>query len=246
MHKLDLRGRLLYLNGNNQTLKLTQLHNTRNIPIELKAFDHIDPSKVHLNQEIVSLHGKTLEEVVKVAITEAGIDLSKGTFRRKDKGYAIEWVFTVTHGFECNFVELYTQCLEWLKLRHPGCPIVHAVIHMDEGEPHLHAVMVPIEGKHMPASKILGYKGCSRERSFDLYEKVGIRFGLAYAINLKGASKKEASEKALKELEKLRYREILGSLWKPLKSAVQARPEPWLEELGILLNAHKFHQQNRE
>jgi len=38
MHKLDLRGRLLYLNGINQTLKLTQLHNTRNIPIELKAF----------------------------------------------------------------------------------------------------------------------------------------------------------------------------------------------------------------
>ena len=69
MHKLDLRGHLLYLNGNKQTLELTQLHNTRNIPIELKAFDHIDPSKVHLNQENVSLQGKSLEGAVKLAIT---------------------------------------------------------------------------------------------------------------------------------------------------------------------------------
>jgi Plasmid recombination enzyme len=246
MHKLDLRGHLLYLKGKKQTLELAQLHNTRNIPIELEAFDHIDPSKVHLNQEINSLHGKTLEEAVMGAITEAGIDLSKGTFKRKDKGYAIEWVFTVTHGFECNFIELYNQCLEWLKIRHPSCPIVHAVIHMDEGEPHLHAIMVPIEDKHVPASKILGFKGCSRERSFDLYEKVGIKFGLAYSMNLKGAAKKEASEKAIKQLEKLHYREIFGSLWNPLKLAVQARPEPWLDELGILLNAHQLKRQHRD
>jgi len=245
MHKLDLRGHLLYLNGTKQTLELAQRHNTRKIPIELYAADRIDPTKTHLNQEIVSLYGKSLEEVVKDAICEAGIDITKGTFKRKDKGYAIEWVFSVTHGFECNFAELYAHCLKWLTLRHPNCPIVHAVIHFDEGEPHLHAIMVPIEGKHLPASKILGFKGCSRERSYDLYEQVGIHFGLAYSMNLKGAAKKEASEKAIKQLEKLRYREILGSLWKPLKSAVQARPEPWLDELGILLNAHKHQRENR-
>jgi hypothetical protein len=53
MHKLDLRGHLLYLKGGKQTLELAQAHNTRNIPIELEAFHHIDPSKVHLNRELV-------------------------------------------------------------------------------------------------------------------------------------------------------------------------------------------------
>lgn len=238
MHKLELRGILLYLNGGRNTLKAAQAHNTRNIPIELEAFHHIDSSKVHLNKELVALDGRTLEQTVIEKVTRAGIDIKKGQYKRPDKAYAIEWIFSVTHGFECDFEQLYSKCLEWLQSRHPGCPIVYAVIHYDEGDPHLHVIMVPISGKHMPASKILGFKGCSRERAFDLYEKVGIHFGLAYSINLKGSAKKLASEKALKELEKRLYHEKVGELWQPIKSAIQARPEPFLEALGILINAH--------
>jgi predicted aconitase with swiveling domain len=64
MHKLQLRGQLLYLNGTKQTLLKTEAHNTRNIPIELDTFGHIDPNKTHLNHEIVSLHGESLEGCV--------------------------------------------------------------------------------------------------------------------------------------------------------------------------------------
>jgi hypothetical protein len=102
--------------------------------------------------------------------------------------------------------------------------------------------MVPIRGKHLPASQILGFKGCSRERSLKLFESVGNNFGLTYSINLKGSAKKAASERALKELEKHRYREKFGNLWKPIKSAVQSRPEPWLDAMGILLNSHIFQK----
>jgi hypothetical protein len=238
MHKLELRGILLYLNGGRNTLKVAQAHNTRNIPIELEAFHHIDSSKVHLNKELVALDGRTLEQTVIEEVTRAGIDIKKGQYKRSDKAYAIEWMFSVTHGYECDFEQLYKKCLEWLQSKHPTCPIVYAVIHYDEGDPHLHVIMVPISGKHMPASKILGFKGCSRSRAFELYEKVGLHFGLAYAINLKGNAKKLASQKALKELEKRHYREKFGELWQPIKSAIQARPEPFLEALGILFNAH--------
>lgn len=246
MHKLELRGILLYRNGGRNTLKSAHAHNTRNIPIELDAFHHIDPSKVHLNKELVALDGNTLEQSVLERITNAGINTQKGPYKRKDKAYAIEWMFSVTHGFECDFEKLYKECLEWLRSRHPDCPIVYAVIHHDEGDPHLHVIMVPISGKHMPASKILGFKGCSRERAFDLYEKVGIHFGLAYSINLKGSAKKQASEKALKELEKRFYREKVAELWQPIKSAIQSRPEPFLEALGILINAHTKDEKSNE
>ena len=239
MFKLDLRGHLLYLNGNSQTLELAEAHNNRKIPIELYARDKIDPSRTHLNQQIVSL-SKSLQMTVIDALTDAGLNTSKGTFKRKDKGYAIEWIFSVTPGFACDFKHLYLRCLDWLMGRFPGCPIVHAVIHFDEDDPHIHIIMVPIEGKKLPASKILGFKGCSRERSYDLFEKVGVDFGLSYNMYLKGAAKKSAAEKAIQELEKLHYREKLGKVWQPFKTAVKSRPEPFLDALGILVNAHVY------
>lgn len=115
MFKLDLRGSLLYLSGTSQTLELAQAHNNREIPIELYARDKIDPDKIYLNQQIVPL-SKSLESTVLELISKAGIDTTKGTFKRKDKGYAIEWVFSVTPGFSCDFKQLYERCLDWLKL----------------------------------------------------------------------------------------------------------------------------------
>ena len=104
----------------------------------------------------------------------------------------------------------------------------------------MHVIMVPIVGKNLPASKVLGFKGCSRERSYNLFEKVGLKFGLAYPMYLKGAAKKAASKRAIQELEKLLYREKLGVLWQPFEAAVKSRPEPFLDALGILHNAHRY------
>ena len=239
MFKLDLRGHLLYLNGSGQTLALAEAHNNRKIPIELYARDRIDPDRIHLNQQIVPLE-KSLEVTVREHIEHAGISITKGALKRADKGYAIEWIFSVTPGFNCDFKHLYVSCLDWLMERHPTCPIAHAVIHYDEDVPHMHVVMVPIVGRHLPASKVLGFKGCSRERSYSLYEKVGLKFDLCFPMYLKGAAKKAAGEKALQKLEKLGYREKLGKVWYPFKTAVQSRPEPFLDVLGILHDAHRF------
>jgi len=239
MFKLDLRGRLLYLNGKSQTLSLAEAHNNRQIPTELYAKDRIDPSKTHLNDHIIPLTN-SLERSVLDFITRAGMDIRKGTFKRSDKGYAIEWVFSITPGFVCDFKHLYIRCLDWLMESFPSCPIAHAVIHYDEDDPHMHVIMVPIVGKNLPASKVLGFKGCSRERSYDLYEKVGLDFGLAYPMYLKGAAKKAASDKAIQELEKRLYREKMGELWQPFEAAVKSRPEPFLEALGILNGAHRY------
>ena len=233
MHSLDIRGRLLYLKGKSHTLAMTEAHNAREIPIELYAADRIDPSKIHLNHELVSLREQSLEDTVKQVILNAGMDITKGTFKRSDKGYAIEWLFTVTPGFQCDYKALYADTLAWLKELLPKCPIAYAVIHFDEADPHLHVIMVPVDGKGLPASKILGYKGCSRERSRDLYEKVGRRYGLSFPLTLTGATKKKACELVIKACEKLGYPKNLGKVWEAMKTAIHARPEPWLWALGI-------------
>ena len=243
MHKLQLRGQLLYLNGSKQTLIRTEAHNARNIPIELDAFGHIDPNKTHLNCEIVSLHGESLEGCVLRHIQEAGIDITRGPYKRTDKGVAIEWVFSVTPGYTGDFLGLYTKCVHWLGVLHPSCPIVHAVMHVDEGDPHIHVIMVPIVGNKMPSSRILGFKGISRKRIYDLYEQVGKEYNLSFPLNLKGAVKRHASEVAIRACEERAYRKVLGPLWKPVVMSIKSRPEPFLEALGIDIDPRNIPRQ---
>lgn len=240
MHKLDLRGKLLYLSGNRHTLSMADLHNTRQIPTEFETFNHIDPTKIHLNEELINLGDESLEDKVKRLIDEGGINLESGRYQRANKGLAIEWLFTVTPGFNCDYRELYSKSLNWLVNTFPGCPIAHAIIHFDEADPHMHVIMVPIQGKRLPASKILGFKGVSRSRLNDLYEKVAKEFGLSHPTRLSGAVKRRAAEITIKVCEKFDYRKILGRLWQPLIMAIQSRPEPFMEALGVVIRPEEL------
>lgn len=240
MHKLDIRGKLLYLNGNRHTLSKAHAHNTRQIPTEFETFNHIDPTKIHLNEVLINLGDESLEGKVKRLIKEAGINLESGRYQRANKGLAIEWLFTVTPGFECDYKDLYSKGLKWLMETFPGCPIAHAIIHFDEADPHMHVIMVPIQGKRLPASKILGFKGVSRARLNDLYEKVAKEFGLSHPTRLTGAIKRLAAEITIKVCEKFDYRNILGRVWQPFIGAIQARPEPFMEALGVVIRPEEL------
>lgn len=233
MHKLELRGSLLYLRGAKQTLSMTEAHNARKIPTELQPNGRIDPEKSHSNTVIEGIHFESLESKVKKVISDAGINIEGGRYKRPNKGLAIEWLFTVTPGFQCDYLALYKESLKWLRQWLPNCPIVYAIIHFDEGDPHMHVVMVPLDGKRLPASKILGYKGVSRARVIDLYEQVGKKFGLSHPARLTGAAKKRAAEITVKVCEKSTYRKMLGPIWQPVVMAIQSRPEPFMSALGI-------------
>jgi hypothetical protein len=233
MYKLELRGHLLYLNGNRQTLSKAEAHNARKIPIELQPNGRIDSSKSHCNKVIVPIEYESLEGKVKKIISDAGINIESGRYSRSNKGLAIEWLFTVTPGFECAYIDLYKKALEWLQKLLPNCPIVYAIIHFDEADPHMHVVMVPLQGERLPASKILGFKGVSRARIIDLYEQVGKKFGLSHPVRLTGAAKKRAAELTIKVCERFDYCKILGRMWQPLVMAINSRPEPFMDALGI-------------
>jgi len=235
MYQLSVRGNLLKLNGLSKTIALAEAHNLRKIAAEFKTFKHIDKNRSHLNTELVPAGDQPLTHKVLKIVKDAGIDPDKGVNKRFGKAYAIEWVFTTTHGFSCDFESLYKDCLDWLAVRYPTCPIVHAVIHYDETDPHLHVIMVPIVGKNLPSSKLLGYKGICRKRNEDLFEVIGQKYGFTSGGILKGSAKRMASEIAIEACEKLNWHEFKGQLWQPLIQAIQTRPEPFLKALYISL-----------
>jgi hypothetical protein len=233
MYTLTVRGSLLRINGLKKTIALAEAHNLRKISAEFKTFNHIDKNRSHLNWELVPIGEGMLTQKVLQIVMDSGIDPNKGANRRINKGYAIEWIFSTTHGFNCDFESLYKECLSWLELRYPTCPIAHAIIHFDEDYPHLHVIMVPTIGNKMPASKILGFKGVCRKRNQDLFNIVGHKYGFTSGEYLKGSAKRLASDIAIKACENLVSHEFKERLLEPLRQAIHSRPEPFLKALDI-------------
>jgi hypothetical protein len=233
MNSIRLSGILLKRKGPAHTLAMAEAHNRRKIPVELSTFAHIDPSKSASNKELISLNDISLEDAILKLLNKRGVDLNHRTNKRKDKGFAIEWLFTVTLGYVGDHLQLYTDCLVWLKSYFPDCPLVHAVVHYDENEPHMHVIMVPLDGTRLPASELLSYKGGSKTRLNSLYAAVGTKHGLIARTSLTGAVKKAAAKAVIKALELRSIPTVLQSAWPPMKTCIQNRPDDFLDSLGI-------------
>ena len=122
-------------------MKAADDHNRR-----LREVDNADPERTPKNRELVKLTHRNLIETVKA-------HLEKNEVRkwRKDAVLATEVLMTASPEFfhdPKNSIEEWTEAnMKWLRARF-GENLVHAVLHMDEATPHIHAMVVPIiEGK---------------------------------------------------------------------------------------------------
>lgn len=226
----------LKLHGHKNSLKLAEAHNLRRITAEFRTCNHIDEFETPKNIELISLGTQSLEERVLYEISKAGIDMTTRHNKRHDKTYALEIVYTPSSGWNGDSESLYRECCKWQANYYFGCPIVHAVIHYDEGTPHLHTVMVPIVGDRLLASEVKGYKGATTERNRSLFEKVAYKYGFTNSEYLKGAIKKKASQKVIDKCLEINAEDFRSTLWSPIKQAIEARPEPFMSELNILLS----------
>jgi hypothetical protein len=236
MYILKTFTTILRLHGKTNTLKLAEAHNLRRISAEFRTFNHIDEFESPKNIELISLGKQSLEEKVLCEISKAGIDMTIKHNKRHDKGYALETLYSPSPGWDGDSESLYRECIEWQSKYYRGCPIVHAVIHYDEGAPHLHTVMVPIVGDRLPASEIKGFKGATSQRNRDLFNKVAYKYGFTSSELLKGSLKKKAAKRVIDACISIDSNRFKTTLWKPIKSAIESRPEPFMNELGIPLS----------
>lgn len=107
-----------------------------------------DPKRTHLNRELVQfpegVHNRT--EAIQHRLNTAGLTRKIG----KNQVQAIRIVLTGTHA-DMNQIEkngrLDEWCqdnVDWLCKTYGADNVVSAVLHMDEGTPHLHSTIVPI------------------------------------------------------------------------------------------------------
>jgi hypothetical protein len=232
MNKLTIKAHLLRLTGKARTLRLAEAHNLRKMAASNSA---IDQRKSHLNTELVPMGSASLEDKVISILTARGIALDSYRLKMKNRGYAVELLFTVTDGYVCDFYSLYSDCLDWLKSYHPESVIAHAVVHLDEKTPHMHVVLVPIVDGKLQADKVRGYRQLNSLRSISLYEYLDPEYGLSYPAFLYGASKKYGAEKAIRIYRSLPDGQVRRVLDQAIIQAIHGRPEPFMHAMKIPL-----------
>jgi hypothetical protein len=233
MSKVTVFAHNLRLNGHKKTLALAEKHNCRLIAQEIGGYGGIDGRRTSLNLVLVSLNGSSYEEAVLTVLHSLGLDLSHYSYHKKNRGYAVELVFSVTAGHRCDFNAMYADSLGWLRDFYPESHIVHAVVHHDEDTPHMHVILVPIVNGRLDANKVCGYKGVSSKRNISLFKYLDKRYGLTFPVYLKGAEKKAGAALAILHYQKLPENAIKDILEQPILQSIYARPEPFLYALGI-------------
>ena len=170
MSKVTIFAHTLRLKGHARTLTLAEKHNRRLIAQEIGCYGGIDGSRTQSNLELVKLNGCSYEEAALAALSSSGLNLDHYSYRKKNRGFAVELVFSVTSGHYCDFNAMYADSLGWLRAYYPECPIIHAVVHHDEDTPHMHVILIPLFNGKLQADKVRGYKGISRKRNVSLFE----------------------------------------------------------------------------
>lgn len=155
-------------------------HLCREIPAEAcRSGGRIDPSRTALNYTLIP--GMTTEAAITAcAITAMQEHVIERQRERKDQIMGVELVFSLPEGFQGDQRRFFAECLLWTERHFPApAQIIAAVVHLDESNPHLHVVLVPIVAPgRMDGHKVVGYVGLYAKRVSSFYEEVAQRFGL--------------------------------------------------------------------
>jgi hypothetical protein len=156
-------------------LEMAARHNLREIRAENGFYGRIDGRTSGENE--LMRGGATAREVV--AQTRLLLDSAGIKNPRKNAVAGIEIVIGLRPNSDVNQQEFFSASLEWVDA-YFRVPIVSAVIHHDEGAPHMQMLLVPLIDGRLRGSELVSsrYKIIALHANF--HEVVGKTFGLAY------------------------------------------------------------------
>lgn len=213
-----------------QTLMDAARHNLREIQAEQGANGRGNAARSHLNQLLAG--PGTAKEVKAMAATLLGAAGVDSATLRKDHAQAIEALFSLPPGHAIDPGHYFAACLAWLRaaLR---LPVLLAVVHLDEGAPHMHALMLPVkDGEHVGSKPI---ERSEWQRLGGLFfESVAGPAGLQRpGAKLHGLVKQWAVDAILKACSVRGLPEANGALWSVLEAAIRRNPTDAMKALGM-------------
>lgn len=155
-------------------VRVAAKHNLREIAAELGADGHIDAARIADN---ITLRGPAsadgVAQLAKSLMESAGV-----TKCRKTAVMALELLFTLPAAAAIDPRQYFEQATTWAE-QHFGVPVLSCVVHLDEGAPHAHALLLPLVDGRMGGSDLHGGKAKLWAMQTDFHTQVGAQYGFA-------------------------------------------------------------------
>jgi hypothetical protein len=159
-------------------LEVALKHNLREIVADRGPYGNIDPCKIACNY---ILHGS---DTSVAAMADAAQIVStadtRGRKLRSDTLWGIEVVFTALPRADADLRSYFADCTKWAAEAFK-VPVLSSVVHLDQGAPHCHVLLVPLIAGKMNGGKVYGHWPKLVARLSSFHEAVGKRYGLNLA-----------------------------------------------------------------
>lgn len=214
------------------SLLVAARHNLREIQAELGSRKSIDPARTAQN---IVLHGpSTARGVAELAQALKDKHLLPSKKLRRDHVQALEFMVSIHRDADCVAHEYFGASLQWFRDNFPVEMILSAVIHLDEGAPHMHVLVLPIvAGKYQGGAplKYASLMGLTHKFAAE----VGKRFGLSFAKkpSMSSAQRVSAAKTVLAYLHKRCDPSLASPIWPAVCDDINRCPISYAELLGI-------------
>lgn len=202
-------------------------HNLREIQAELGAVGHIDPSKTSLNR--VMAGPDNAAAVALQAEQETPPKL------RKDAVRGLEVVISLPPGQARDSMAFFADGLAWVR-EYFAVPVLSAIAHHDEAEPHLHVLLLPLKNGQMVGSDLVGNRTRLRDMQSAFHQAVASRYGLTRPVATRRPSKAFRDAAAAKVIDVLRAAPEsldLPNVRHALMEAIAHDPDTLVTALGL-------------
>jgi hypothetical protein len=148
---------------------------------------------------------------------------------RSNAVLAVEVLISISSHLKKDDLEkFFSDCAKWIN-SYFKVPAISIDVHLDESNPHLHAILLPtlVKGK-LNGHKLIGNIMTIRLAQKSLYEAVGKKFGFSNW----GSDKKNKKELVSEVLERLKEDAALNSVaWPAILKSIKNNPHHFL---GVL------------
>jgi hypothetical protein len=158
---------------------------------------------------------------------------------RKNACMAIECVFSLPANRHPQGTRpFFEACFEWIKTALTGV-VLSFDVHLDEGAPHAHALILPLLDGKLQGHIIRGGRGNIKNLQNAFMQEVGNRHGLKSEKRLTAAAKAQLFTDIIKALRAAREPIMQSKLWDVVRDEIRRNPLPYAQLLGIEATASK-------
>lgn len=215
-----------------QSLLVASRHNLRELQAEMGSHDGILLECSHLN---VRLHGPSTASAIVACANELKSEYSVPKRKlRKDHVQALEFVISVRADSDIDTMAYFKASLRWLIEVFSVEMLLSAVVHFDEGAPHMHALVLPIvDGQYQGGAPI--DKPSLRKLTKQFADQVGNPFGFSFEPKKKmnAALRDAAFNLVLDHLAGHSDPVVSSQIWPGVVENIKHEPAKFLEMLGL-------------